>query len=74
MARPISASMNAIRRKCLPVGQKYWAFMGPAGKITPAMVEKTLKSFIRGEHDPKPAAVSLTNSTELGTTFILRAT
>ncbi|MEP7174106.1 MAG: beta-eliminating lyase-related protein, partial [Aestuariivirga sp.] len=30
---------------------------------------KTLKSFIRGEHDPKPAAVSLTNSTELGTTY-----
>jgi threonine aldolase len=50
-------------------GAKILGLHGPAGKITPAMVEKTLKSFIRGEHDPKPAAVSLTNSTELGTTY-----
>jgi threonine aldolase len=33
------------------------------------MIEKTLKGFIRGEHDPKPAAVSLTNATELGTVY-----
>ena len=50
-------------------GAKILGLHGPAGKITPAMVEKTLKGFIRGEHDPKPAAVSLTNSTELGTTY-----
>ena len=50
-------------------GAKILGLHGPAGKITPAMIEKTLKSFIRGEHDPKPAAVSLTNSTELGTTY-----
>ena len=42
---------------------------GPGGKITPAMVEKTLKGFIRGEHDPKPKGVSLTNATELGTVY-----
>ena len=33
------------------------------------MVEKTLKGFIRGEHDPKPRGVSLTNATELGTVY-----
>ena len=50
-------------------GAKILGLHGPAGKITPAMVEKTLKGFIRGEHDPKPAAVSLTNATELGTVY-----
>ena len=50
-------------------GAKIIGLRGPAGKITPAMVEKTVKGFIRGEHDPKPAAVSLTNATELGTVY-----
>jgi len=50
-------------------GAKILGLHGPAGKITPVMIEKTLKGFIRGEHDPKPAAVSLTNSTELGTVY-----
>jgi threonine aldolase len=50
-------------------GAKILGLHGPAGKITTAMIEKTLKGFIRGEHDPKPAAVSLTNSTELGTVY-----
>ena len=50
-------------------GAKIIGLHGPAGKITPTMVEKTLKGFIRGEHDPKPAAVSLTNATELGTVY-----
>jgi threonine aldolase len=50
-------------------GAKIIGLHGPAGKITPAMIAKTLKGFIRGEHDPKPAAVSLTNATELGTVY-----
>ncbi|MFN4143875.1 threonine aldolase family protein [Aestuariivirga sp.] len=50
-------------------GAKILGLHGPAGKITPAMVEKTLKGFIRGEHDPKPKGVSLTNATELGTVY-----
>ena len=50
-------------------GAKIIGLHGPAGKITPAMITKTLKGFIRGEHDPKPAAVSLTNATELGTVY-----
>ena len=50
-------------------GAKIIGLHAPAGKITPAMVEKTLKGFIRGEHDPKPRGVSLTNATELGTVY-----
>lgn len=50
-------------------GAKIIGLHAPGGKITPAMVEKTLKGFIRGEHDPKPKGVSLTNATELGTVY-----
>jgi threonine aldolase len=50
-------------------GAKMIGLPGPQGKITPALIEKTLKGFIRGEHDPKPAAVSITNASELGTTY-----
>ena len=50
-------------------GAKILGLHGPGGKITPQMVEKTLKGFIRGEHDPKPRGVSLTNATELGTVY-----
>ena len=50
-------------------GAKILGLHAPGGKITPAMVEKTLKGFIRGEHDPKPKGVSLTNATELGTVY-----
>ncbi|MGE0210064.1 MAG: low specificity L-threonine aldolase [Parvibaculaceae bacterium] len=50
-------------------GAKIIGLKGENGKISPAEIEKVLKSFIRGEHDPKPAAVSITNATELGTTY-----
>jgi threonine aldolase len=50
-------------------GAKIIGLRGPAGKITPPMIEKSLKGFIRGEHDPKPAAVSIANVTELGTVY-----
>jgi threonine aldolase len=50
-------------------GAKIIGLHGPGGKITPAMVNKTLKGFIRAEHDPKPKGVSLTNATELGTVY-----
>jgi threonine aldolase len=50
-------------------GAKILGLAGQSGKITPAMVEKTLKGFIRGEHDPKPKGVSLTNASELGTCY-----
>jgi threonine aldolase len=50
-------------------GAKVIGLHGPGGKITPAMIEKCLKGFIRGEHDPKPKGVSLTNATEIGTVY-----
>jgi threonine aldolase len=50
-------------------GAKILGLHGSAGKITPALIEKTLKGFIRGEHDPKPRGVSITNATELGTVY-----
>ena len=50
-------------------GAKLIGIHGPGGKITPAQIEKVLKGFIRGEHDPKPRGVSLTNATELGTVY-----
>ncbi len=50
-------------------GAKMIGLHAPAGKLTPAAIEKSLKGFIRGEHDPKPATVSLTNATELGTVY-----
>lgn len=50
-------------------GAKIIGLHGAGGKITPAMIEKTLSGFIRGEHDPKPRGVSITNATELGTIY-----
>ena len=50
-------------------GAKIIGVHGVEGKITPQIVEKTLKGFIRGEHDPKPSALSITNSTELGRVY-----
>jgi threonine aldolase len=50
-------------------GAKILGLRGPGGKITPPMIEKTLQGFIRGEHDPRPAAVSIANVSELGTVY-----
>lgn len=50
-------------------GAKLIGLHGPAGKIVPAQIRKTLNGFIRGEHDPKPKGVSITNATELGTLY-----
>jgi threonine aldolase len=50
-------------------GAKIIGLHGPGGKITAALIDKTLKGFIRGEHDPKPKGVALTNATELGTVY-----
>lgn len=50
-------------------GAKIIGLHGPGGKITPPQIERTLRGFIRGEHDPKPRGVSITNATELGTVY-----
>ncbi len=50
-------------------GSKLIALAGPHGKLTPALVEPV---FTRGHgvHSPKPGAISLTQSTELGTVYL----
>lgn len=50
-------------------GAKMIGIHAPGGKITVPLIDKVLKGFIRGEHDPKPRGVSLTNATELGTLY-----
>ncbi len=41
----------------------------PAAKLTPQALKEQLKRFQRGHHDPKPAALSLTQASELGTVY-----
>ena len=50
-------------------GAKMIGLAGIDGKITPQMVEHAVGQFIRGEHDPKPAAISITQASELGTVY-----
>jgi threonine aldolase len=50
-------------------GAKIIGLHGPAGKITADAIRRALKGFVKAEHDPKPAAVSLTNATELGAVY-----
>ena len=52
-------------------GAKMIGLEGAGGKITPAMVEAKIAGFIRAEHDPKPAAISITQPTELGSVYTL---
>ena len=50
-------------------GAKLIGVNDPMGKLTLESIERTLNGFIRGEHDPKPATVSITQSSELGTVY-----
>jgi threonine aldolase len=50
-------------------GAKLIGIAEPAGKITPAAIARVIAGFIRAEHDPKPAAVSIAEATELGTLY-----
>ena len=50
-------------------GAKMIGLDTPGGKITPEAIATRLKTFIRGEHDPKPAAVTITQASELGTVY-----
>ncbi|MGI9016310.1 MAG: threonine aldolase family protein [Euzebya sp.] len=53
-------------------GAKLMGLHEPGGKITPAGVQRCLDGFIRGEHDPRPAALSITQASELGTIYSLQ--
>ena len=50
-------------------GAKLIGLDGPGGKITAQAIKDTLGGFIRGEHDAKPAAVSITQASEFGTVY-----
>lgn len=50
-------------------GAKLIGINDTLGKLKLDSVEKTLNGFTRGEHDPKPAAVSVTQASELGTVY-----
>ncbi len=50
-------------------GAKMLGLAEPAGKLTPAAIEQRVAGFVRGEHDPRPAVVSLTQATEVGTVY-----
>jgi threonine aldolase len=51
-------------------GAKLVPIAGPHGKLTPASIEAALSHFPRGDvHRVKPAAISLTQATECGTTY-----
>jgi threonine aldolase len=55
-------------------GAKIMALQGGDAKLTPGLIEKCLMGFYRGERDPKPKAVSITNATELGTVYSAQET
>ena len=50
-------------------GAKLIGINDPLGKLQVDSIAKVLNGFTRGEHDPKPAAVSVTQATELGTVY-----
>ncbi len=52
-------------------GAKLIGVNDPLGKLQLDGIEKVLTGFTRGEHDPKPAAISLTQATELGTIYAI---
>ncbi|MGI9464723.1 MAG: threonine aldolase family protein, partial [Aestuariivirgaceae bacterium] len=52
-------------------GAKLYGIEGPGNKLSAASLEAMLATFVRGEHNSKPAAVSITQATELGTVYSL---
>jgi threonine aldolase len=50
-------------------GAKLMPLSAVGGKISAALVAKTLDNLVRGEHESKPAAVSITQLSELGTAY-----
>ena len=50
-------------------GAKLIGLDEPYGKITAGAVERKLDGFIRGVHDARPAAISITQASEAGTVY-----
>jgi threonine aldolase len=52
-------------------GARLTGLWGDGGKLTAEIVENWLDALIRGEHESKPVALSITQSSELGTVYRL---
>jgi threonine aldolase len=52
-------------------GAKLITLPGEHGKFSADAVQHKLTHFVHGEHGPKPCAISISNVTELGTTYKL---
>ena len=52
-------------------GTKLYGIQSPGNKISAKSLEAMLATFVRGEHNSKPAAVSITQASELGTVYSL---
>jgi threonine aldolase len=50
-------------------GAKLIGLDEPGGKLTARAVERKLAGFIRGVHDARPAAISITQASEAGTVY-----
>jgi threonine aldolase len=50
-------------------GAKLIGLDEPGGKITAGAIERKLDGFIRGVHDARPAAISITQASEAGTVY-----
>jgi threonine aldolase len=50
-------------------GARLTGLPGPQGKLVPNSVERWLDGLIRGEHEAKPAALSITQASEFGTVY-----
>lgn len=50
-------------------GAKLHGLAGYGCKLKPETVQMTLEGFVRGEHESKPSALSITQATELGTIY-----
>lgn len=50
-------------------GCKLIGLAGTGAKLTAEGLQTRLEGFVRGDHDPRPSAVSITQATELGTVY-----
>lgn len=59
-------AVQTLTGGCLMIGLR-----GTGAKLTAKGLEQRLAGFVRGDHDPRRSAVSITQSTELGTVYDL---
>lgn len=59
-------AVQTLTGGCLMIGMP-----GLGAKLSADALRQRMKGFVRGDHDPRRAAVSITQSTELGTAYTL---